>query len=56
MADVKMSDRGAMAAKRFGIETLAQLLSPLSPHIAEEMWQDLGHNTMLAATPWPDSR
>ena len=53
ISDVKMSDRGAMAAKRFGIETLAQLLSPLSPHIAEEMWEILGHKTMLAATEWP---
>ena len=41
------------AAKRFGIETLAQLLSPLSPHIAEEIWEILGHKTMLATTAWP---
>jgi leucyl-tRNA synthetase len=50
---VKSTDKGAPAAKRFGIETLAQLLSPLSPHIAEEIWQNLGHETMLATTTWP---
>ena len=50
---VKSTDKGAAAAKRFGIETLAQLLSPLSPHIAEEIWQNLGHETMLANTTWP---
>ena len=53
IADVKDSDTGAAEAKRFGIETLAQLLSPLSPHVAEEMWQSLGHTTMLAQMEWP---
>ena len=53
ISDVKSADRGAAAAKRFGVETLAQLLNPLSPHIAEEMWEILGHETMLAATEWP---
>ena len=55
IADVKSGDKGAAAAKRFGIETLAQLLSPLSPHIAEEIWQGLGHETMLTATRWPQA-
>ena len=50
---VKSTDKGAAEAKRFGIETLAQLLSPLSPHIAEEIWQTIGHKTMLANTAWP---
>ena len=53
IAEVKKQDKGAASAKRFGIETLVQLLSPLSPHIAEEMWQGLGHETMLAFTAWP---
>ncbi|MFL2844812.1 MAG: leucine--tRNA ligase [Candidatus Puniceispirillaceae bacterium] len=53
IAVVKPSDKGAATAKRFGIETLAQLLSPLSPHIAEEMWKNLGHETMLATATWP---
>ena len=53
IAIVKSTDKGAAAAKRFGIETLAQLLSPLSPHIAEEIWQSLGHKNMLATATWP---
>ncbi len=52
-ADVKSTDKGAAEAKRFGIETLAQLLSPLSPHVAEEIWQCLGHNNMLSNSMWP---
>ena len=29
------------------------LLSPFAPHIAEELWQRLGHNDTLAYAPWP---
>jgi leucyl-tRNA synthetase len=53
IADIKMTDEGAAAAKRFAVETLAQLLNPLAPHLAEDMWHALGHHTMLAQSPWP---
>ncbi|MBS0206039.1 MAG: leucine--tRNA ligase [Planctomycetes bacterium] len=29
------------------------LLSPFAPHLAEELWQLLGHSTTLAYEPWP---
>jgi leucyl-tRNA synthetase len=29
------------------------LLSPFAPHIAEELWQALGHDKTLAYEPWP---
>ena len=29
------------------------LLSPLAPHLAEELWQHLGHDQSLAYEPWP---
>jgi leucyl-tRNA synthetase len=34
-------------------ETLALLLAPLAPHMAEELWQRLGHDDSLAFTAWP---
>ena len=34
-------------------EQLALLLAPLAPHIAEELWQLLGHEETLAYEPWP---
>jgi leucyl-tRNA synthetase len=34
-------------------ETLVKLLAPFAPHIAEEMWQLLGHRESLAYAPWP---
>ena len=55
ITDINMEEAGAPAAKRFAIETLAQLLSPLAPHLAEDMWQTLGHETLLAQSPWPEA-
>jgi leucyl-tRNA synthetase len=35
------------------MEQFILLLSPFAPHIAEELWQLLGHSTTLAYEPWP---
>jgi leucyl-tRNA synthetase len=35
------------------METLVLLLSPFAPHMAEELWQLLGHPRTLAYEPWP---
>jgi leucyl-tRNA synthetase len=36
------------------IEAFVLLLSPYAPHIAEELWQLLGHDQTLAYEPWPE--
>ena len=38
---------------REGVETLARLLGPMMPHLAEEIWQTLGGAGLLAEQPWP---
>ncbi|HTQ39195.1 MAG TPA: leucine--tRNA ligase [Pirellulales bacterium] len=35
------------------MEKLVLILSPFAPHIAEELWQALGHTKTLAYEPWP---
>ncbi len=35
------------------METFVLLLSPLAPHIAEELWRALGHPQTLARESWP---
>ena len=35
------------------LEPLATLLAPFCPHIAEELWQALGHDTTVCDAPWP---
>jgi leucyl-tRNA synthetase len=46
-------DAGAVWAMREALEVLVRLLGPMVPHLAEEMWQLLGHDTLLTDTPWP---
>ncbi len=35
------------------MEAFVLMLSPIAPHIAEELWQRLGHNETLAYAKWP---
>ncbi len=35
-------------------DKLVRMLSPFVPHIAEEMWQGLGHTESIYTAPWPE--
>jgi leucyl-tRNA synthetase len=41
-------------AARFAAETAVSLIQPYAPHIAEELWQRLGHER-LWEQPWPEA-
>jgi leucyl-tRNA synthetase len=41
-------------AARFAAETAVSLIQPYAPHIAEELWERLGHER-LWETPWPEA-
>ena len=34
--------------------TLLLLLNPFAPHMTEELWQQLGHDTQIAYSKWPE--
>lgn len=36
------------------LEPLVILLAPFAPHIAEELWHRLGHDTSVTVAPWPE--
>lgn len=38
---------------RDATEILVQLVAPMTPHLAEECWSVLGHDTLLSQTAWP---
>ncbi len=44
----------AAPGARFAAETAVSLIQPAAPHIAEELWERLGHDR-LWATPWPQA-
>ena len=41
-------------AWRAALDALVQLLAPFAPHIAEELWSDLGHDGSVHLTSWPE--
>ena len=36
-------------------KTLIQLINPMTPHLAEELWSLMGHETLLAEEKWPEA-
>ena len=38
---------------RADLETFVQFLSPFAPHLAEEMWSNLGHDELVCLQSWP---
>ncbi len=43
----------ADAIPRPWFEMFVKILSPFAPHLAEEVWQRLGHTTTITYEPWP---
>ncbi|MEM7119939.1 MAG: leucine--tRNA ligase [Pseudomonadota bacterium] len=53
IADFKATDDADMWALREALDVMITLVGPMMPHLGEEMWQALGHDTLLADAPWP---
>ena len=50
---VKVTDDATKWALREALEVFVRLIGPMTPHLAEELWQQLGHRSLLADSPWP---
>jgi leucyl-tRNA synthetase len=50
---VAPKDEATKWAKREALEIFVRLAGPMTPHLAEELWQALGHKSLLADSPWP---
>ncbi|UZD90924.1 leucine--tRNA ligase [Cognatishimia activa] len=51
-ATLNKSKAGAAAQKQ-AIMTLAQLMSPMTPHLAEDIWAHQGGEGLIVDAPWP---
>lgn len=49
----KPQDESDQWALRESLEILITLLNPMIPHLAEELWHMLGHDTLIADQAWP---
>ena len=45
--------KASARAKWSAMRVLAQLMSPMTPHLSEEVWAILGGEGLVAAAPWP---
>jgi leucyl-tRNA synthetase len=46
---------GAAWAYREGLEAAVRMIGTMTPHLAEELWHELGHKELLARTAWPEA-
>jgi len=51
-ADLQVSP-GTVSVLKEAIEALVLMLSPFAPHMAEELWESLGHAGGVTAAGWP---
>ncbi|MCB9915180.1 MAG: leucine--tRNA ligase [Planctomycetes bacterium] len=56
MSFVNEATKRTAALTRSQAERLVLMLSPFAPHVAEELWQRLGHAGSLAHAAWPRLR
>ncbi|MDP7149738.1 MAG: leucine--tRNA ligase [Paracoccaceae bacterium] len=45
--------KAGSAAKKEAAKALAQLMSPMTPHLSEEIWAMLGGEGLILNAPWP---
>jgi leucyl-tRNA synthetase len=44
-----------VAIYREGVEACILLLAPITPHICQQLWEDLGGSGLLLDQPWPET-
>jgi leucyl-tRNA synthetase len=52
MMELVNAAKGEMLARE-DAETFVKILAPYAPHLAEELWQKLGHEKTIAYESWP---
>ena len=55
VSEFDAAEPGERWALREALESLVRLTGPMMPHLAEELWQMLGHVTLLVDQDWPEA-
>ena len=51
--NILAKSKAGTKAKLAAAKTLAVLMSPMTPHLSEEIWENLGQKNLVARQPWP---
>ena len=51
--NILSKSKASKAVQREAIMTLAQLMSPMTPHLAEDIWSQQGGEGLIINAPWP---
>jgi leucyl-tRNA synthetase len=55
LAELMFANEDEAWVMREGFVTLSQLISPITPHLAEELWSMLGGEGLVADSTWPEA-
>ncbi|MGE5515503.1 MAG: leucine--tRNA ligase [Bacteroidota bacterium] len=55
LGEVKADTPDLAWVLREGLETAILLAAPMMPHLAEELWAELGHAVPVVNSPWPEA-
>ena len=50
-----LEDQGKEYAVRETVDYLVQMMAPMMPHLAEECWSALGHDSLISEAAWPEA-
>ena len=53
LTNAMSKSNAANPAKRAAMKLMAQLMAPMVPHLAEDVWQVLGGEGLVVTAPWP---
>ncbi|WP_018689768.1 leucine--tRNA ligase [Ahrensia kielensis] len=48
------ADPALVSAVKDAVQIYLSMIAPMMPHLAEEIWANLGNETLIADMPWPD--
>ncbi|MEO1732296.1 MAG: leucine--tRNA ligase [Pseudomonadota bacterium] len=51
--NVLSKSKAGAAAQKQAVMTLAQLMSPMTPHLSEDIWAHQGGTGLITTAPWP---
>jgi leucyl-tRNA synthetase len=54
LAKYEDESSNGMAVKQEVLETILLMLSPITPHVCEQLWQNLGHESAMVTETWPE--